>query len=175
MPQSTKKPPKFINPPAYLALEGLSHDPKLAEALGNMVVAWAHAEIMLFATFARVTEIGLNMAMESSARIPTFESRTKFIFALLQEWETDEFDKDAISAAVDGLAKLARTRNHWVHGDWCAKRDKSETVIFDHRALPDSPRRKKPVKAHDVMNHCDAVKSRAAQLAKLVKYEQLEA
>lgn len=175
MAQSTKRQPKFISPSAYLALEDLSHDPNLAEALGNMVVAWAHAEIMLFSTFARIADIGLNMAMESSARIPTFESRTKFILALLEEWEAGEFDKAAISAAVGGLTKLSKTRNHWVHGDWCATRDKSETVIFDHRAAADSPRRRKPVKAHDVMNHCGAVRLRAAELGKLIKHKELEA
>jgi hypothetical protein len=173
MTQSTKKPQKFISPGRYVALEDLSHDPKLAQALGNMIVAWAHAEIMLFSTFARVAGIGLNMAMESSARIPTFESRTKFILALLREWETDEFDKDAISTSVKKLTALAKTRNHWVHGDWCATRDRTEVVIFDHRASLDSERRKKPVKAHDVMNHCEAVKLRASELAKLIKYEQL--
>jgi hypothetical protein len=172
MTQSTKRPqPKFISPPSYFALEDLSHDSKLAEALGNMVVAWAHAEIRLFSTFARITGIGLNMAMESSARIPTFESRTKFLLALLQEWETDEFDKEAIAAAVEGLVKLAKTRNHWVHGDWCAPKDKSATVVFDHRTEPNSPRRRKPVKAHDVMNHCEAVRTRAAELAKLIQLE----
>jgi len=173
MTHSTKPEPKFISPAGYFALQDLSHDPKLAEALGNMVVAWAHAEIMLFATFARVAGIGLNMAMEASARIPTFESRTKFIRALIQEWNTVEFDKEAIVDAIQGLVTLSKTRNHWVHGDWCAPADKSHAVIFDHRAPVESPKRRKPVKAHDVMNHCDAVKLRAAELGKLIKYEAL--
>ena len=173
MPQSTKKPPKFINPSPYNALEDLSHDPKLAEALGNMVVAWAYAETVLFATFARVTGIGLNMAMESIARIPTFESRTRFILALLNEWETDKFDRDAIATAVEKLAKKAGTRNHWVHGDWCANRAKTETVIFDHRQPHASSKRKKLVKAHDVSDHCEAVSRRTVALAELIKWKEL--
>jgi len=174
MPKSTKKTPKFISSPPYNALEDLAHDPKLAEALGNMVVTWAYAETVLFSTFARVTGIGLNMAMESIARIPTFESRAKFILALVNQWETDKFDRDAIATAVEKLAKKAGTRNHWVHGDWCANRAKTATVIFDHRQPHDSPKRTKPVKAHDVADHCKAVKNRAAELAALIKWDELQ-
>jgi hypothetical protein len=159
----------------YTALEDLSHDPKLAEALGNMVVAWAHAEIMVFCTFARATEIGLNMAMESYYRIPTFESRIKFIRALLSEWNTAKFDKDQIDIAVKKLSKLASARNHWVHGDWCIDKTKTKTVIFDHRATPEAKARRKPVKTADVVNHCKAVKKRAAALGKLVDWESLRA
>lgn len=158
----------------YTALEDLSHDSNLAQALGNMVVCWAHADIVLFSTFARVTGIGLNMAMASYHRIPTFESRVKFLRALLPDWQTKEFDKNAIDKAIGKLAKLASTRNHWVHGDWCATRDRSETVIFDHRTDPNSAGRRKPVKTADILNHCQAVKIRSAALAALIKWHDLE-
>jgi hypothetical protein len=174
MPQSTNEPPKFISPPQYFALQDLSHDPKLAEALGNMVIAWAHAEIMIFATFARATGIGLNMAMESFARIPTFEARVKFVRAILGEWQPATYDAEAISEAVAKLAKLASTRNHWIHGDWCARADKSETVIFNHRVHHTHDKRRKPVKAADVMDHCRAVKERFRELGTLINYAQLE-
>jgi hypothetical protein len=55
-----------------------------------MVVTWAFAEVMLFATLARITGIGLNMAMAAHYRIPTFEARAKFILALLPDWKTKE-------------------------------------------------------------------------------------
>jgi len=139
-----------------------------------MVVAWAYAETVLFSTFARATGIGLNMAMESIARISTFESRTKFILAIVSEWETDEFDADAVATAVEKLAKLSGARNHWVHGDWCTNRAKTETVIFDHRQPHASLKRKKPVKAHDVAVHCEALKRRAAALATLIRWEDLQ-
>lgn len=159
----------------YRALEDFAHDPKLAEALGNMVAAWAHAEIMLFSTFARATGVGLNMAMESFARIPTFESRTKFLRCILDHWKTDKFNPDEISTAVTKLAKLASTRNRWVHGDWCATTDKKETVVFNHRVHPTSSERRKPVKASDISGHCAAVKLRTQHLGKLIKYEALDA
>ena len=159
----------------YRALEDLSHDPKLAEALGNMVVVWAHAEIVLFATLARVADISLNMAMSGYYHIPTFEARTKFIVALLRDWNPGRFDNNKIQTSVKKLAKLASTRNHWVHGDWCANADKSETLIFNHRVPVESKNRRKPVKAADVLNHCRAVKKRASDLAELIDWEKLEA
>lgn len=159
----------------YRSIENLSHDPKLAEALGNMVVAWAHAEIMLFSTFARVADIGLNMAMESYARIPTLESKVKFTLALLQEWKTKEFDPTAIAEAVEKLGKLAATRNDWVHGDWCADSEKKTIVVFNHRVALDSARRKKPVKAHDVQHHTQTVLERANHLGDLIRLGGLDA
>jgi len=159
----------------YYALEDLSHDAKLAEALGTMVVAWARAEITIFCTFARVTDIGLNMAMESYYRIPTFESRVKFVLALIGEWKTSSYDKDAITTALEKLAKLASTRNHWVHGDWCANPNKTETVIFNHRIHTASSDRRKPVKAADVANHCATVRKRRQALANLIDEKSLKA
>lgn len=34
-----------------------------------------------------------------------------------------DVDKDVISKAVEKLAKLAGTRNSWVHGDWCSTKE----------------------------------------------------
>jgi hypothetical protein len=154
---------------AYISLIDLSHDTELATALGNMVVIWAHAETIMIYALARISGTGVNMAQAGYYRIPTFEARSKFILALLPEWKTTEFDKDAIETAIVKLAKLASTRNHWVHGDWCiSKDDKKVAVIFNHRAEMNSPERRKPVKANDVRQHCDAVRRRAGALANLI-------
>ena len=42
----------------YYTLDDLDHGPALAVALGNMVVAWAGAEVILLGTLARVTGAG---------------------------------------------------------------------------------------------------------------------
>jgi hypothetical protein len=152
----------------YFSLKDLSHAPDLAAALGNMVVAWAYAEHVLLQVISRVTSAGLNMSLAGYYRIPTFESRTKFILALLSEWSTFHYDKDAIVMRVEKLGKLAAARNQWVHGDWCANRSKTTTVIFNHRVSSESSERRKPVKKADVMNHCAAVLGRAEELAQLV-------
>src|SRR5437868_11802363 len=144
------------------SLRNLEHYPELATALGNMVVAWAHAETSLLFTLARVTGASVHMAQAGYYRIPTFESRTKFILALMQEWHplAAEFNRGTIIKAVEKLSKLASARNGWVHGDWCVAADKSETVIFDHRADSQSAHRRRPVKAADVRNHNEAVLKR---------------
>jgi hypothetical protein len=88
-----------------LALRDLSHDPNLAEALGNMVVAWAYAEETLIFSLARVADINLNMALAGLHRLPTFESRIKFIRALISEWKPPSgFDKEA-SRLTPGIGR----------------------------------------------------------------------
>jgi hypothetical protein len=161
--------------PNFYALQDLSHDPKLADALGNMVIAWAHAEIVLFSALSRITGIGLNMSMAGYHRIPTFEARVKFILALIPEWKTDRFDKDAITKAIEKLSHLSAARNQWIHGDWCADKAKTLTVIFNHRVSLDSSERRKPVKEADVRNHCEAVKGRAKALSDLIDFASLKA
>lgn len=71
---------------AYHDLSNLNHDRSLAAALGDMVVAWAEAESVLCATLARVTGMNINMCTMGYYRIPTFESRRKYLEALMAEW-----------------------------------------------------------------------------------------
>jgi len=157
----------------YHAIEDLSHDPKLAAAIGNMVVAWARAEIVLLSALSRIADINLNMSLAGYFRIPTFEARVKFILALIPEWKTDKFDKDAITTAIEKLSKLASARNHWIHGDWCIDKARTQTVIFNHRVPVNSSERRKPIKEADVLNHCEAVKKRARALADLIDWRSL--
>lgn len=158
----------------YHSLRNLKHDPELATALGNMVVAWAHAETVLLLTLARVTGASVHMAQAGYYRVPTFESRTKFILGLMAEWHpAADFDREEILKAVEKLSKLASARNGWVHGDWCVAADKSHTVIFDHRTESGSPHRRRPVKAADIRNHNEAVLKRAAELDDLILTDEL--
>ncbi len=152
----------------YTSLPHLGKHPDIANALGNMVVVWANAETSLLSALARVSGMSLNMALAGYYRIPTFEARAKFILALVAEWKTDEASKEAMSTAVEKLAKLASTRNHWFHGDWSISDDpKADVVIFDQRAVPESPQRRKPVKANDIIQHCVAVAKRTADVNEL--------
>ena len=70
------------------------------------------------------------MAQTGYYRLPTFEARTNFILALINEWDGAGFPKNDIVTEIQKLGKLAGTRNGWVHGDWCVSKDKKETVIF---------------------------------------------
>jgi hypothetical protein len=157
----------------YNDLENLDHDKKLAVALGNLVIIWARAESALVGVLARVTGMNINTAMLSYYRIPTFDVRAKFLQTLLGEWKPEkdhkpgQFDKVAIAKEVDGLRGLSAARNDWVHGVWCANKDKSETVIFDFRA-PEDKGRRKPVKAPDVDNHVAAVLKRELEIERLI-------
>lgn len=154
----------------YQDINNLDHDPKLAEALGEMVVAWSRAETALVNIFACIANINFDMATMACFRIPTFEARTKVIQAMLSQWKPTKYDPHEIEEAVRKLGKLAKTRNHWIHSLWCVDASRSETFVFDFRAPEDAPRRCKPVKAADVQNHVNAVKRRTANLEHLVPY-----
>lgn len=158
---------------SYTDIDNLDHAPELAEALGNMVVAWARAELILSNTLALVCGLNVNMALFGYYRIPTFEARVKFIRALITEWETT-LDKEAIDRAIDKLAKLSATRNNWVHGAWAMDRKSptKDTVVFNFRAAEGKGRRK-PIKAHDVNHHADAVRSRTGALEALIPWDDI--
>jgi hypothetical protein len=153
----------------YRDITSFDHDPELATALGNMVAAWAYAESTLCCVLARVSGMNINMAIMGFYRIPTFESRRKFIQALLVEWQKPgKYDKEAIVKEVDAISDLSGTRNDWVHGVWCINTDKpSESAIFDFRKLENKGRRKE-VKAPDVRNHVAAVVARSKRLSALI-------
>ncbi len=159
----------------YSALRDLSDDPKLAESLGNMVIAWAYAEETLIGVLACVSGMGLNMALDGYYRIPTFESRVKFIRSLFYEWQAPgNIDKSVLDTEIDKLSHLSSTRNHWVHGNWCGDDATKGIIIFDHRAPIDSPHRSKPVKAADIRNHIQAVLLRANKLRSLINWGSLK-
>ena len=158
---------------SYRSISDLSHDPELAAALGNAIVAWAEAERMILATLARVMGIGLNNVQPGFYRIPTFEARVKFARALMTAWDAGKFDKAAIDKQLVTLNRLASTRNHLIHGDWAAKMDLSQTVIFDHRSDASSPKRRKPIKAHDVRNHTNAVLACRKRLDELIDFDSI--
>ena len=148
-------------------IDNLDHDNALAIALGNMVVAWARAEAVLSFVLAAVCGLDANMATIGYYRIPTFEARTKFLRALITEWQTDKYDKEAISTAITKLNALARSRNDWVHGLWCLNDETQETMIFDFRRDVEKGRRK-PVKAGDVAQHVLAVRLKTNELHHLI-------
>jgi hypothetical protein len=154
---------------AYVSIDSLNHDVPLAQALGHMVVAWSSAERAL--QFVMVQVLGIHISMASTAyyRIPTFESRVKFLRAILSEWKTKQYDPVSISTAIDKLSKLAQTRNHWIHCSWIKTFPRGEvTMIVDHREETTSPKRLKPVKAADIMNHVQAVQRRTLAILNLV-------
>lgn len=157
----------------YNDIDGLEHDKQLAEALGNMVVAWARAETAIMNVFICILDIPFNAAQTAYYRIPTFEARCKLVRALLSEWKPKKHDAKKIDVAVNKIGKLGKTRNGWIHGVWCLNEEKPETVIFDFRAPEKSVnRRRRTVKTNDVLHHVETVRKRTKELNFLVPHPQ---
>ena len=132
-----------------------------------MVVAWARAETALVHLYSYAMSNNFNMAMAAYYRIPSFEIRIKMIMAMLTHWNTSDYDTAAIKTAIEKLAKLARTRNKWIHGTYGMNMKKPETVIYDFRADANSPERQKTMRSADVQNHINAVHRRTRALEDL--------
>jgi hypothetical protein len=154
----------------YLDLDNLDHDPDLAIALGNMMIAWARAETALVQVFSFISGMHFNLTSVAYYRIPTFEARTKVILAMIREWQADQASRERYALAVSKLSKLASTRNHWIHGIWGYDEDTKTTVTFDLRGSGPA----KPVKANDVRHHVTTVRQRTADLEKMVPLNVLK-
>jgi hypothetical protein len=152
---------------AHFVLQNLDHKPEIARALGDMVVAWSYAEGSLISVMWRITSLDHQAAAVAYYRIPTFEARVKFIYALLSEWKTKKYKVDTIRVAVEKLAKLSRPRNDWIHGNWCRTADfKKQTFLVDYREPPGS--RKRTVTIGAIKNHSATVIVRAQAIKALV-------
>jgi hypothetical protein len=148
----------------YTLIYNLDHDKDVAVALGNMVVAWSYAETMLVDCLVKITKMSPRMAQMGYYRIPTFESRTKFIVSIIHHWKATKKRKDEVEKAIEKLAKLSATRNKWMHNRWAKEKDGNGCVIFDYRNLPETKGRRAEVKAHDINLHCETVILRAGLL-----------
>ncbi|WP_292406850.1 hypothetical protein [Mesorhizobium sp.] len=145
-----------------MTIDHLGGHDDIALALGNMIVAWSGAEATLVHAMAIVGSLDINQANSGFYRIPTFESRVKFILAMIPDWEASTYDKPAIIKAIDAISGLASTRNSWVHNSWVADVSLGGGGIFvvNARVPRGSQNQLKPVKAHDIRHHAETVISR---------------
>jgi hypothetical protein len=150
---------------AYLRLDDLRGDRTLAQALGDMIVAWSNAEYALLETLQTISSLSWDSAHTLYFRMPTFESRVKVIQAMLDQWtpppvpDPDDIVQDPkeISRIVGKLSSLSTTRNGWVHASWFFSANEGAIFVVDYRERHNSPTRRKPIKAADVKNHIEAV------------------
>lgn len=145
----------------------LDHDQELAEALGNLIVAWAAAESRMVWVFSRVCQLDINRANEVYHQMPTFDSRIKVLRALLVRWRTKKYRVAEITKTLATLSRLSKTRNGWVHGHWMKAEDSDRTVVVNFRSF-DQETRGKVVKVNDVLHHIEAVRDQIERLCELV-------
>lgn len=155
---------------AYCTIRDLHGSPELAAALGNMLVAWSDAERSLQAVIHKATDMDQRLISDIFSQVPTFDGRKKLAKTLLDRWVHAGPEQEAVKTAIDQLSRLAKTRNDWVHGAWAepmiAGTDLPK-VIFDYREPHGSRKRRKPVKAVDILGHVRAVNQKALDIIEL--------
>ena len=141
----------------YYELDSLEHDNGLAVEFGHIMVAWSKAEDMIALASSAIIGIDQNLSLELMLRIPTFESRTKWMQLLLDHWQKNAPQKAlATKKILTKLSELSVQRNAWVHGRWCKHQRSNQTKVFDLRKpLGD---RGKIVTATALKNHRLAVR-----------------
>jgi hypothetical protein len=156
-----------MSDPRFIDIDNLDHAEDIATALGQMVVAWAKAEVILSMCFARVMGIEPNRAFSPFYRIPTFESRVKVILAMIDGWGKTPYDKDKIRGLVEKISAQSEARNSWVHGIWSKNDANDDTVIFRFRK-PTGKGRMMPIRVQDIHNHLIALRATVEELGRIV-------
>ena len=89
----------------------------------------------------------------------------KFILAMIPDWQTNDTRKESVAKAIEAINGLSSTRNSWVHNVWSADVTVGGGGIFviNERA-PRGGNQLKPVKAHDIRHHTQAVIARTKAL-----------
>lgn len=147
-------------------LDSLDHDTKLAQALGNMLVAWARAETVLVHAYAVATGLHLNICAAAYYKIPTFDSRTKALLAIIDERPDPFPERAALKSPVSSLVTLSKTRNQWVHAVWVSKTGSKLTQIFNMGK--DGPSRvATQITANAVRQHVTAVQAQSRKIERL--------
>lgn len=150
----------------FYALHDADKAPELAQALGEMLLAWNRAEEIQAQAMAAMLCIDLNDAIVLYQKYPNFRSRTQVIYSLIGL--RPEFE--GIRTAVEKLSGLSKTRNRYVHCTFLQDADDPKSLFsIDYGELEGSPNRTKPTKAADIGNHTRAVTRRAAELLAALK------
>jgi len=147
----------------YFATASLDYAPEIARALGEIIIAWSYSEFVTLALFQSLTDRNYGECATIFGSIPTFDGRVKLIKNVAKSNETKDKHKE-IFDALEGLRGLSGTRNSYVHQSWTASADGTETVTFNYLEPKSSPGRRREIKAHDLLNHAEAVRRKATNL-----------
>jgi hypothetical protein len=154
-----------LPPSGFSPLAGLDDYPKVAAALGEMVVAWSRAERALVAIVMTVSGLSWEMANAALVSLPTYDARSKMICGMLKQWKTETHSPSAMLFEMKKLDALAETRERWLHSLWVQQHGKEKRIFaIDNRRGIANSERAKAVKAQDIRNHIEALNGRAEKL-----------
>ena len=104
----------------------LDHAPEIAHALGDVIVAWSHAESVVLALFQSLTRLEYSECATVFYSIPNFEGRIRLVKNVAKSRPKLKDRADALMTALEGLRGLSVTRNSYVHHAWAADAEGSE-------------------------------------------------
>lgn len=162
--------------PVYLKISNIDFAPDIAQALGEIMVAWSYIESVLLGLLNCLTRTRYSQSAAIFYSIPTFAGRVTLIKNIIETHHSlTKPECEEILQAIEAVRGLSGTRNSYVHHAWAVTSDFSSVVLFDYTAEPNGPNRRKTVKSNDMRQHADAVIRRGHLLGKAIKQKFPEA
>jgi hypothetical protein len=133
-----------------------SHEqhPKLAAAIGDVILAWTEAENAQVGLFAAMLNIPHAKASRLYQKLPNYRSRTQALCALV--------DLDSgfaeLKTFVLKLSGLSKKRNNFIHGLYIEQWGGGDLRLVDLDEPSESPKRSGPTKPNDIHQHAQAVR-----------------
>lgn len=123
----------------FSTISTLDSSPETARLLGNLTVAWSHAERILYLAFWVASETNQQKAFEIFESMPNFRAQYDLAISLFKQ---NDADHPKFPALIDHLGKLVQCfqiRNELTHRTW-VKSDDGKIGLLDHRLNKKSPK-----------------------------------
>ena len=125
--------------PTFTTISTLDDYPETARLLGNLTVAWSHAERVLYLAFWVASETTQQKAFEIYENLPNLQTRYKLAVALLKQDQANHPKLPELIGSLQTLVHCFQIRNELVHRTWV--RNKEGTLaLLDHRMNKKAPK-----------------------------------
>ena len=127
----------------------------LANAIGDVILAWTAAEFDLVAMMAAMLNVPFAQASQAYHQISNFRGRTHSIYALIACSKGFEGFKPFVAK----YSRLSKTRNGIVHGGFIQSKASPEIRRIRLNEPSDSHHRSIVTKPNDIRQHANAVRA----------------
>lgn len=146
----------------YRPIWSAADNADLANAIGDVILAWTAAEYDLVAMMAAILNVPFAQASQAYHQISNFRSRTHSIYALIACAEGFEGFKPFVAK----YSRLSKTRNGIVHGGFIQSLTSPEIRRIRLNEPSESEHRSIVTKPDDIRQHALAVRAVSIALRK---------
>lgn len=116
----------------FVTVSSLEDLPETAQLLGNLTVAWSHAERVMYFAFWLASGMTQPKAYDVYESISGFKLRQQITLSLLKHDQKAHPKYPELEAAYAELFQCGKVRNELTHRTW-VKDDTGALALLDHR------------------------------------------